>query len=123
MEDKHTESNNARRQAFIYTLLNRADSMGDHAVRIRFEIERGTESTLAGALTDYYICSKPKDYLQRLDFLKESLNVLSDDWLLLFYDNLEEEFSSATILPYNQWSIFTEDVQGHFNFIDNPYAS
>ncbi len=111
-----------RRMELINTLYSRPDSINDHKVRIRYELNRGEEAALVGALTDFYIQTDKSDFLERLDMLKETMHLLSTDWLLLFYDHLDQDFTAITELPYNHWSIFTEDVQGHFNFVENPFT-
>ncbi len=111
-----------RRMELINRLNSRPKSLSDHKVRIRYELGRKEEAALAGAITDFYIQTTKEEFLDRLDVLKESMDILSSDWILLFYDYLQEDFSEITPLPYNHWSIFTEDVQGSFDFVRNPFT-
>ncbi len=110
-----------RREEFLNILLNHQDSEQDFIARVKFEVTARDNDAVTGALLDYFIFSDENNIENRYDLVKECMTLLSDEWLLFFYDALESGISPVTPIPKNNMSLLTEDVQGTFEFIDNPY--
>ncbi len=110
-----------RREEILSTIISRQATLKDYMLRIQFELKNGDAKNLIGALLDYFISSEPSQSIDRSDMVKMSMLQLDDQWLLFFYDHLDQIVSPITPLPESCKSLLTEDVQGDFNFMQNPY--
>lgn len=110
-----------RREEFLSSIISRQATLKDYVLRIQFELKNGDLKNLSGALLDYFISSDANLSADRTDVLKQSMQQLDDEWLLFFYDHIDQTVSPITPLPESCKSVLTEDVQGNFNFIENPY--
>ncbi|GAA5093919.1 hypothetical protein [Wohlfahrtiimonas larvae] len=111
-----------RREEILSSIISRQATRNDYGLRVQFEIKNGNLSNLSGALLDYFIISNAEHNMDRLDMVKDSMLQLDDDWLLFFYDHIDRKVLPCTPLPKSCKSILTEDVQGGFNSIENPYT-
>ena len=110
-----------RREEILSTIISRKSTLNDYILRVQFELKYGNLNNLAGALLDYFIASNDEQHTDRLQLLKDSSGVLDNDWLLFFYDHMDQQVLPSTPIPESCKSILTEDVQGVFNFMGNPY--
>ncbi|WHR56050.1 hypothetical protein PE074_03600 [Wohlfahrtiimonas chitiniclastica] len=110
-----------RREEFLSSIINKQATTNDHVLRIQFELKHGDAENLVGALLDYFIVSDAESSIDRTKVTKDGMFQLDDDWLLFFYDHLEKSVHPCTPLPRSCKSVLTEDVQGTFDFIANPY--
>jgi len=110
-----------RREEILSSIISRQATLNDYSLRIQFELKYGDSANLSGAILDYFISSETIHNMDRLDMVKESMLQLDDEWLLFFYDNMDHKVFSSTPIPKSCKSVLTEDVQGTFDFINNPY--
>lgn len=110
-----------RREEILSSIISRQATLNDYSLRVQFELKNGDSVNLVGAILDYFISSDTNQSMDRLDMIKESMVQLSDNWLLFFYDHLDRNVFPSTPIPNSCKSVLTEDVQGDFNFITNPY--
>ncbi|MGL4673665.1 MAG: hypothetical protein ACRCXK_02270 [Wohlfahrtiimonas sp.] len=110
-----------RREEILSSIISRQATLNDYSLRVQFELKYGDSVNLSGAILDYFISSETKHNIDRLDMVKESMLQLDDNWLLFFYDNMDRKVFPSTPIPKSCKSVLTEDVQGTFAFIDNPY--
>lgn len=111
-----------RREEILSSIISRQATLNDYSLRVQFELKNGSGTNLSGALLDYFIVSGTDYNSDRLDMVKESMLQLEDDWLLFFYDNMDRKVLPSTPIPESCKSILTEDVQGNFDSIENPYS-
>lgn len=111
-----------RREEILSSIISRQATLNDYSLRVQFEIKNGNLINLSGALLDYFIVSQKEHNSDRLAMVKESMLQLDDEWLLFFYDNVDRKVLPSTPIPKSCKSILTEDVQGDFSFIENPYT-
>lgn len=110
-----------RREEFLSTIINHQATLNDYVLRVQFELKYGDVRNLTGALLDYFIMSDKSHDDDRLKMVKDSMFELDDQWLLFFYDNMEQNVTASTPIPKSCNSVLTEDVQGTFDFLPNPY--
>lgn len=110
-----------RREEILSSIISRQATLKDFALRIQFELKNGDFNNLTGAILDYFIFSNTSQSIDRSDMVKQSMMQLDDEWLLFFYDHLDQIVSPITPIPESCKSVLTEDVQGNFDFIENPY--
>lgn len=110
-----------RREEILSSIISRQASVNDYVLRVQFELKYGDTSNLLGALLDYFIFSDTSHRENRIDMVKACMLQLSDIWLLFFYDNIDQKVFPSTPIPESCKSVLTEDVQGTFDFIENPY--
>ena len=111
-----------RREEILSSIISRQATLNDYSLRVQFELKYGDMTNLSGAILDYFITSSANNNIDRLDMVKECMLQLEDNWLLFFYDNMDQKVLPSTPIPQSCKSILTEDVQGKFNFIENPYS-
>lgn len=110
-----------RREEILSSIISRSANLNDHVLRVQFELKYGDSQNLVGAILDYFISSDISHSVDRLNMVKESMMQLDDSWLLFFYDNMDRKVFPSTPIPKSCKSVLTEDVQGAFDFIENPY--
>ncbi len=86
-------------------------------VRVQYEKKEGTVSQLCGAVADYFIACQYAERPARYRLLLEVFDRLSNEWLLTLHDGLDEGLTPISPLPDSEWSLLTEDVQGHFSYL------
>lgn len=111
-----------RREEILSSIISRQATLNDYSLRVQFELKYGDSANLSGALLDYFIISSTNHNINRLDMVKDSMLQLEDNWLLFFYDNMDRKVLPSTPIPESCKSILTEDVQGNFDSIENPYS-
>lgn len=110
-----------RREEILSSIISRKATLNDYVLRIQFELKHGDSTNLVGAMLDYFIASDMSQSADRQNMLKESMFQLEDHWLLFFYDYMDKEITASTPIPESCKSVLTEDVQGGFDFLENPY--
>lgn len=110
-----------RREEILSSIISRRATLNDHSLRVQFELKYGDSTNLSGAILDYFIASDLSHNIKRLDMVKECMFQLNDNWLLFFYDNMDQKVLPSTPIPESCKSVLTEDIQGTFDFISNPY--
>lgn len=110
-----------RREEILSTIISRKATINDYVLRVQFELKYGDLNNLAGAMLDYFIVTDVIHSADRLKMIKDHMFQLDDQWLLFFYDHIDGNVSPTTPIPVSCKSVLTEDVQGSFDFIENPY--
>lgn len=110
-----------RREEILSSIISRKATLNDYVLRVQFELKYGDATNLVGAMLDYFISTDRIHSADRLKMVKDNMYQLEDRWLLFFYDNMEKKVLPSTPIPESCKSVLTEDVQGSFDFIENPY--
>ncbi len=88
-----------------------------HQARLNFELTQNDSDALAGAIADFLMADVEKSSQTTLKVLARAADALSDDWLLSLYESLFTPFTPLSPIIDSKWSILTNDIKGHFNFI------
>ncbi len=110
----------AERHRHMHCISRNSVDFKLHEARITFEKQAHNDAALAGSLLDFWISTQESERAMKYRLLANCAPRLPDNWLLLLYDALEQTIDQYTPVPSSRWSILTEDVTGHFDFIQIP---
>lgn len=106
------------RHKHLHAVSKAPKNVSVHQARLNFELTLNDPDALAGAIADFLMADVEKTQRTIIQVLAHAANSLSDDWLIFLYESLFTPFTPLSPIIDSKWSVLTNDVKGHFKFID-----